>query len=123
MHALIIEDEPLIARLLEGELRELGFTSFDVAATEDEAVRMAEHTTPNLITADENLTRGSGFSAVQQICAKQAIPVIFITGDPTSVDLSGVVILAKPFGGQALRAAAASAAMSARSFGIEEKET
>ena len=117
MHALIIEDEQMIARLIEEELRELGFTSFNIADTEQEAVRMAEHTCPNLITADEKLATGSGFKAVREICAEQAIPVIFITGDPSSVRLPDVVILAKPFDGEALRNAAATAATSARAFG------
>ncbi len=33
MHALIIEPQPLIAMMLEEELRDLGLTSFDTAAT------------------------------------------------------------------------------------------
>lgn len=122
MHALIIEDEPMIARLIQEELSEIGFTSFNIAASEDEAVRMAEHTCPNLITADEKLASGSGFRAVQEICAEQAIPVIFITGDPASVRLTNVVILAKPFDGLALREAAARAATSARAFGRASQE-
>jgi DNA-binding response OmpR family regulator len=117
MHALIIEDETRISLMIEEQLRVLGFTTFDIAVTEEDAVRMAEHTCPNLITADENLAPGSGFRAIRRICAEQAIPVIFITGDPSSVELPNVVILAKPFGGDALREAAAKAAMCARAFG------
>lgn len=117
MHALIIEDEPAISEIIEEELRDIGFTSFDRAVTEDEAVRLAGRTCPNLITADQKLATGSGFAAVRRICAEQAIPVIFITGDPSSVGYSDVVILPKPFGGKALREAAAAAATSARSFG------
>ena len=33
MHALIIEDEPLIALSIEGILRECGFDAFDIAST------------------------------------------------------------------------------------------
>jgi DNA-binding response OmpR family regulator len=117
MHALIIEDEPSISLLIEEELRDLGFTSFDISTSEDEAIRLAAHTSPNLITADEKLKVGSGFRAVREICAEQAIPVIFITGDPCSVGLADVVILPKPFGGKAFREAAAAAALNARSFG------
>lgn len=117
MHALIIEDEPRIGLMIEEELSDLGFVSFDRAVTEEDAVRMAEHTCPTLITADERLASGSGFQAVRRICADQAIPVVFITGDPSSVELPDVVILAKPFSGEDLREAAASAAMCARVFG------
>ena len=55
MHALIIEDEPRIGLMIEEELSDLGFVSFDRAVTEEDAVRMAEHTCPTLITAVERL--------------------------------------------------------------------
>lgn len=41
MHALIIEDEPLIAMAIEDALRGCGFTSFQTAASSDEAVTAA----------------------------------------------------------------------------------
>lgn len=42
MHALIIEDEALIAMAIEDALRGCGFTSFDVAASAQVAVAAAE---------------------------------------------------------------------------------
>jgi DNA-binding response OmpR family regulator len=42
MHALIIEDQFMIAAMIEDELRELGFETFDHALNEEEAVRLAE---------------------------------------------------------------------------------
>ncbi|HEX8533819.1 MAG TPA: response regulator [Allosphingosinicella sp.] len=68
MHALIIEDQFLIAALIEEELRELGYSSFDVVDRELSAVAAAERKCPDLITADERLTDGSGVEAVQKIC-------------------------------------------------------
>ena len=41
MHALVIEDEYLIAQLIEDRLRELGFTTFSFAMDEEEAVTAA----------------------------------------------------------------------------------
>jgi CheY-like chemotaxis protein len=38
MHALIIEDECFTAQLIEDRLRELGYTTFDFATDEGEAV-------------------------------------------------------------------------------------
>ena len=40
MHALIIEDEPMIALVIEDFLRESGFISVDIAATQTEAVEI-----------------------------------------------------------------------------------
>jgi DNA-binding response OmpR family regulator len=85
MHALIIEDDELIAMAIEDVLRECGFTSFRVAASVNEAVAAAREECPRLITADVELKPGSGIDAVQTICSEAVIPVVFITGQPDSV--------------------------------------
>lgn len=82
MHALIIEDEYLIAALLEEELRSLGYDSFDIVDTQSAAVAAANGRCPDLITADDQLIEGSGVAAVEQICASKVIPVVYILGDP-----------------------------------------
>ena len=107
MHALIIEDEAMIALAIEGILRDCGFVSFDFACSVEEAVAAAERRCPDLITSDVRLAPGSGIDAVESICADKPIPVIFITGTPADVQarLPGQVILHKPF--DALRLAEA----------------
>ena len=80
MHALIIEDDDLIAMTIEEVLRKCGFTSFHFAVSLDEAVAAARERCPRLITADVELKPGSGIDAVQTICSDNPIPVIFITG-------------------------------------------
>lgn len=81
MHAFIIEDEYLIAQSLQDTLEGLGFTSFGFARSEDAAVAGAtEPRSIDLITADVRLLPGDGVRAVETICAKREIPVIFITG-------------------------------------------
>ena len=85
MHALIIEDESLIAMSIEDILAECGFTSFDVVSSAEQAVIAARLRCPDLITADVQLNPGSGIDAVDQICAGPPIPVIFITGSPADV--------------------------------------
>ena len=99
MHALIIEDESLIAMAIEDALRGCGFTSFEVAASADEAVRAAARKCPDLITADVELRPGCGISAVQSICSEQPIPVLFITGSPGEVRMRmpGHGLVEKPF--------------------------
>lgn len=85
MHALIIEDESLIALAIEEALRECGFNSFDFAASAQEAVAAAERSCPDLITADVELRPGCGIEAVQAICSERHIPVLFVTGSPGEV--------------------------------------
>ena len=109
MHALIIEDEFLIAMMLEDELRELGYTSFDVATREDRAVALAQERRPDLITADERLASGSGVEAARTICASRRVAVVYIVGDPRLIAIPGAVKLAKPFRQEELREAVAAA--------------
>ena len=99
MHALIIEDETLIAMAIEDALRGCGFTSFDVAVSADEAATAAARTCPDLITADVELRPGCGITTVQSICSEQPIPVIFITGSPgdVMVRMPGHSLVEKPF--------------------------
>ena len=99
MHALIIEDESLIAMAIEDALRGCGFTSFDIAASAEEAVAAAARKCPDLITADVELRPGCGIAAVQSICSEQPIPVLFVTGSPAEVRIRmpGHPMVEKPF--------------------------
>ena len=99
MHALIIEDESLIAMAIEDALRGCGFTSFEVAVSAEEAVTAAARRCPDLITADVELRPGCGIAAVQSICSGQPIPVLFITGSPGEVRIRmpGQALIEKPF--------------------------
>jgi DNA-binding response OmpR family regulator len=81
MHALIIEDESLIAMDIEDALRRCGFMSFDYAM----AVAAAARRCPDLITADVELRPGCGITAVQTICSERPVPVLFITGSSGEV--------------------------------------
>ena len=104
-HALIIEDEELIASSIEEELREHGFTTFGVARSEREAILFADQQEPDLITVDAKLAEGSGVSAILKICTRRAVPVIVVTGYPLAVTLPGVVTLGKPFNSAAFTVA------------------
>ena len=99
MHALIIEDESMIAIAIEDALRGCGFTSFDCAVSEEEAVTAAALKCPDLITADVKLRPGCGITAVQSICSQRPIPVLFITGSPGEVRIRmpGHALIEKPF--------------------------
>ena len=99
MHALIIEDETIIAMAIEEALRACGFTSFDFTISADDAVAAAANKCPDLITADVELRPGSGIDAVQSICSERTIPVVFITGSPHEVStrMPDHSLIEKPF--------------------------
>lgn len=85
MHALIIEDEPFLAMVIEDYLRSLGYKSFDFAITEAGAVTAARARCPDLITSDVQLPQGCGIAAVETICSEKSIPVVFITASASAV--------------------------------------
>jgi len=99
MHALIIEDELLIAMSIEDALRDCGYSSFAFATSVAQAVDAARFRCPMLISADVDLSPGCGIDAVAAICTREPIPVIFVTGTPGDVELRrpGSVIVHKPF--------------------------
>jgi DNA-binding response OmpR family regulator len=99
MHALIIEDEALIALAIEDALRGCGCTSFDFGVSLETAVAAAERRCPDLITADVRLAPGSGIDAVEAICSKKPVPVVFITatGGEVRRRLPQHIIVGKPF--------------------------
>jgi len=80
MHAFIIEDDYLIAKALQDMLERLGYTKFSFARSEDAAVMGVRSEPIDLLTADVRLLPGDGLNAVQSICGRRDIPVVFITG-------------------------------------------
>ena len=116
MHALIIEDEPLIALLIEDHLRAIGYRSVDFAVTEADAVAAAHRRCPDLVTSDVRLQAGCGIAAVQAICRGRTVPVVFITASAGDVHarMEDAVVVAKPFVRADLDRALAAAALAAR---------
>ena len=109
MHALIIEDEFLIATAIEDALRDCGFATFDIAHSMQTAIDAAVRKCPDLITTDVQLSPGCGIATVQGICSGSPIPVIFITGNSADVrrKLPDQHVLDKPFSEASLIAAVA----------------
>ena len=107
MHALIIEPHSLLQILMEDELDELGFTSFDSAATMRGAIAAAERRTPDLITASLRLMDGNGIDAVDVICSSEPIPTIYVVSNPQEAReaLNDDVFIVKPLSKVALRKA------------------
>ena len=105
MHALIIEDFPVIAMSIEDELADMGYSAA-IAATEVEALALVGERCPDLIIADVRLAQGCGIEAVRRICGDRAVSVIFMSGDVDAVadSVTGKAgFLCKPFTSAALR--------------------
>jgi CheY-like chemotaxis protein len=99
---LIIEDEPIIAMDIEELVAGCGHRVVGVAATEADAVEIAERCRPGLILADINLgAGGDGTSAVSRILRSHYAPVIFVTAYPerllTGEALEPAFVITKPF--------------------------
>jgi DNA-binding response OmpR family regulator len=89
----------VVALTIRDQLAELGFSEFDLAATEQAAVSMARARCPGLIIAYVELAVGNGIAAVQNICRDNVFPVVFVTGwaDEVYRELPFAVVVAKPF--------------------------
>jgi len=100
---LIIEDEALIAKDLEGMVEGLGHSVLGIARTHSEAVALVKNgKQPGLILADIQLADGSsGLAAVNELLHQFEVPVIFITAYPerflTGERPEPAFLIAKPF--------------------------
>lgn len=105
-HVLIIEDEPVIALELEALLAEMGFSTFDVADTPEDALACAQAHAPDLITADYRIFSGTGVLAVELITRALGEPrVIYVTGNAGQFDPGEHAVVDKPISPRALAAA------------------
>jgi CheY-like chemotaxis protein len=86
-HALIIEDEILIAMEVETLLKEQGFETVDIAESPLTALDCALRRRPDLITADYRIVGGTGVEAVSMIMAHIGpVPVVYVTGNAACLD-------------------------------------
>jgi CheY-like chemotaxis protein len=101
VHVLIIEDEALVALLIQDVLKDEGATSFAFASTQGQAVAAARDRRPALTTSDVKLRDGTGPRAVTEILAELGpVPVLFITATPDDCEPCEppALILGKPVG-------------------------
>jgi DNA-binding response OmpR family regulator len=107
MHGLIIEQDAWVVLMIAVALDEAGYTSFDVAATNAEAIAMAEKRCPDLITSDVRLGGSCGIQTVRSICSGRYIPVVFVTSTGWEVRKQSeeLAFVQKPFSTDDLQAA------------------
>lgn len=99
LHALVIEDDALIAMAIEDVLRDHGFATVEIVANADHAIASVADSVPDFVTCDVQLFESNGIDAVQAIWCTCSVPVVFITGSAKDVSdrLPGVSVLTKPF--------------------------
>lgn len=111
---LIVEDEAMIAWMLESLLEDMGFTAITIVASGDEALDAAARLSPGLIVSDINLGPGGldGVTAAATIRRTLPTPVLFVTGHAGADALEriregvpGALVLRKPVSPEALRRA------------------
>jgi len=101
---LIVEDEPLVATLIDHVLGELGYQVVGAASSGVEALALAGRAWPQLALVDIRLS--GPMDGIEVACALRerfAVPAVFLTGlaDPATVERAKRArpagFLAKPF--------------------------
>ncbi|MDQ0391453.1 response regulator [Labrys monachus] len=109
---LIVEDEPIIAASIELFLTDLGAKDIHVARNSHLAFALIEHRRPTLALVDWQLREETSANLVSRL-RELSVGIILVTGYSESQhigeDWVGLVVLEKPFGEDALRAAIARA--------------
>ncbi len=76
---LVVEDEALVAMLVEDALLDAGFGVLGPAATVGEALLLLDRERPDAVVLDLNLA-GENSSPVADVLAKRGIPYVIATG-------------------------------------------
>lgn len=95
---LIVEDEFIVARDLEGRLRSLGYVVVGVTAFAEQAIRLTGELRPDLVLMDIRLQGPmDGITATEAIRRDYDIPVVYLTAYADDLTLSRAR-LTEPFG-------------------------
>lgn len=96
---LVVEDEALVAMLVEDALLDAGFGVLGPAATVEEALALLDRETPDAVVLDLNLA-GETSTPVADRLAARGIPYVIATGYGATGLPAGhedAVVLAKPY--------------------------
>jgi CheY-like chemotaxis protein len=99
LRILVIEDNAIIAMLLEQMLTGMGYEVCAIEATEAGAIAAADRCKPDLMIVDARLREGNGISAVEHVLREGFVPHIFVSGDNLRPEMlsSRAVRLGKPY--------------------------
>ncbi len=79
---LIVEDEPLVAMMLEMYLSDMGMEVVDVVADVASALSSIEDNSPEFVTLDVSLAGGKRCDPVAELLIARGIPFVFSSGNP-----------------------------------------
>lgn len=99
LRVLVVEDEAMVAFLIEDMLRDLGHEVAAVVSRIHEALDLAKMGTFDLAIIDVNLD-GKPSYPIAELLRERSIPIIFATGYGSkglNSDFAGTPVLAKPF--------------------------
>jgi DNA-binding NtrC family response regulator len=97
---LVVEDEALVAMLIEDELFELGFDVVGPAATVSHALALCHDERIDGAVLDVNLGGGQRSDSVADFLLSKRIPFVFVTGygdAGVSARFADKAVLQKPF--------------------------
>jgi CheY-like chemotaxis protein len=97
---LIVEDEPLIAMMLEDFLDSLGHTVVGTAETVDEAIARAEEGGFDVAIVDVHLKGGQTVWPVADRLTEKGVPFVLATGghiEPPPERHAAAPVLSKPY--------------------------
>ncbi len=100
MRILVVEDEPLLAMLLEESLAELGHEVVGSAATIDQALATIDAVSLEFALLDFTLGDDATSAPVARRLSADGIPFVYLTGHrslPLSGDIPVAPLLTKPF--------------------------
>jgi two-component SAPR family response regulator len=104
---MIVEDEALVAMILEDQLKELGLTVVATCANIPEAMKAIDQSTPDAAILDVNLGGQLVYPVADRLLDRE-IPFLFVTGyGRESIDrrYASIPVLEKPVERQVLEAA------------------
>lgn len=99
LRALVVEDETIIALLVEDMLKELGFNEVVKASSVPQAIAALETAPPDIVILDVNLAGVQAYPVAERL-QSAGIPFIFASGYGSSgiaAPWSGHPVLQKPF--------------------------
>jgi PAS domain S-box-containing protein len=122
---LIVEDEHVVALDLQSSLETLGYKVVAYAATGEEAIRLVDSASPDVVLMDIHL-QGTidGIEAYSRIRARHNLPVIYLTAysDPDTLERAKITepfgYILKPF---ELRELRTTIEMALHKYGLEKK--
>lgn len=104
---LIVEDEAIVAFLVEDALTEMGLPILSIANRVSSALELVREKQPSGAVLDVNLA-GERVFPVAAILADRKVPFLFLTGyggDGVDAAFAGVSVLQKPFSVEQFQAA------------------